>query len=407
MMQNKIAIVGVGAAGLVGADRLSSLLPDAEITLYDAMPSPARKILMAGKSGLNITHSEPLDLFCQRYGAAAGWMGPMLADFGPSEVIEWMEGLGQAHFVGSSGRVFPKIFKASPLLRAILVRLEGRGVRLETRHRWRGWDTEGALIFVTAEGEKQVQADATLLALGGPSWPRLGTDGKFVTALEAIGLSSAPYRPANCGFDAAWSTEFSDKWAGEPIKSVRLSYNGTQSAGDFVITRNGVEGSAVYALSAALRDGLQGKDEVVLAVDLRPHQSLEAIEAKLSKPRGKTSLSNHLRKSLNLKGAQAALLKECTSKEAMSNMAVLARAIKALPIKLTAPRPLNEAISCAGGVRLDQLDDNMMVKKRPGLFLAGEMLDWEAPTGGYLLTGCFSQGYRAAGGIADYLKTLS
>lgn len=406
-MAGQVMIVGAGAAGLVAADHLSALRPDLSISLYDAMPSPARKILMAGKSGLNLTHKEGFDdlaLFTSRYGDAEGWIRPLLDDFGPKELVEWVEGLGQEIFVGSSGRIFPRIFKASPLLRSLMKRLEERGVSLHTRHRWQGWSDDGALRFATPEGEVCISFDACLLALGGPSWPKLGTDGAALTFLEAKGLATCAYRPTNCGFDVDWSDGFIADHAGEPVKSVRLSHGNTEIQGDFIISKDGIEGSAVYGLSTSLRDSLEQDGAATLTIDLRPHQSLETIQTRLARPRGKQSMSNMLRKSLNLKGVQAALLKECTSREAYSDVERLARAIKALEIPVMRPRPLEEAISCAGGVLLSELNNNLMVKRLPGLFLAGEMLDWEAPTGGYLLTGCFSQGYRAAKGIADYLS---
>lgn len=405
-MARHVVIIGAGAAGLMAADHLSALRPDLSIALYDAMPSPARKILMAGKSGLNLTHAEGLDdlsLFSSRYGKAQSWIQPMLEAFGPKALIEWVEGLGQETFIGSSGRVFPKIFKASPLLRALIQRLETRGIHLHSRHRWQGWAENGSLLFATPEGEVSVACDACLLALGGPSWPRLGTDGAALALLEAKGVQTHPFRPANCGFDVDWSEDFTAHHAGAPIKSVRLNHGSKAIQGDFVISQHGIEGSAVYGLSASLRDVCERDGSATLSIDLRPHQNLEALIAKLSRPRGKQSMSNMLRKGLNLKGAQAALLKECTPRAVYSDATQLARAIKALEIPILRPRPLDEAISCAGGVLLPELNENLMMTRLPGLFLAGEMLDWEAPTGGYLLTGCFSQGYRAAKGIADYL----
>ena len=406
----RVGIVGAGAAGLMAADRLSALCPDCSITLYEAMTSPARKVLMAGKSGLNLTHSENFDAFCGRYGAAAADLRPMLKEFGPRDLMDWAEGLGQSLYVGSSGRVFPTCHKASPLIRALLTRLAARNVRLETGHRWIGWDDDGALTFTTREGMHTVAPDATLLALGGPSWPRLGTDGAFVDALRAADIPLRPYRPANCGFDVAWppnfQEDFTERWAGEPVKSVRLSFDGREVMGDFVLTRHGVEGSAIYALSAPLRDGIEAGDGPArLMLDLRPHQSVDVLAQRLARPRGKQSMTNHLRRTINLTGVQTALLKTFSPREAMGDPEQIAAYIKALPLPLRAPRPINEAISTAGGVMLDALDEDLMVRARPGLFMAGEMLDWEAPTGGYLLTGCFSQGWRAAKGMADYLST--
>ena len=402
-MFETVAIIGAGAAGLMAADHLSALRSDLQITLYDTMPSPARKILMAGKSGLNLSHNEDFDDFCARYGAASDWMRPLLEDFGRDELIDWVHGLGQETFVGSSGRIFPKAMKASPLLRALLARLEARRVQLRTHHRLQDISINGTMTF-DAKGETvEVKADATLLAMGGPSWPRLGCNGAILPILKVLGLETHPYRPANCGFDMDWSSGFAEQWAGHPVKSVALHVGEHITQGDFVITRHGVEGSAVYGVSAPLRDALEAGRGDGLKLDLRPNQSKQALLDKLSRPRGKQSLSNHLRKSVKLQGVQAALMKECTPREVMSDPIKLVDAIKSLPLPTLRPRPLEESISAAGGVALSELEDSLMVRKVPGLFLAGEMLDWEAPTGGYLLTGCFSQGHRAAKGLADYL----
>ncbi|WP_316858146.1 TIGR03862 family flavoprotein [uncultured Cohaesibacter sp.] len=402
-----VAIIGAGAAGLMAADRLSVLRPDISITLFDAMPSPARKVLMAGKSGLNITHQSGIDApeaFCSQYGPASKWIAPMLSEFGPKQIVGWMEDLGQESFAGSSGRIFPKTMKASPLLRALMQRLASRNVALETRHRWHGWEGNGALLFSTPQGERCVKADACLLALGGPSWPKLGTDGAFLQPLRDIGLESRPYRPANCGFDVAWPADFVEQWAGTPIKSIRLTFEDQTVRGDFVITKHGIEGGPVYALSFLLRDEIEESGSAVLKVDLRPHLPRTDVVRLIRQPRGKQSLANHLRKLLRIQGPQAALLKACTEKEIMQDADALAGAIKALPIPLLRPRPLEEAISTAGGILVSQLDDKLMMRSKPGLFLAGEMLDWEAPTGGYLLTACLSQGYRAASGLSAYLS---
>ncbi len=405
--KNKVAIIGAGTAGLMAADRLSLARPDLAITLYDAMPSPARKILMAGKSGLNISHQEGIDAperFLARYGEAAAFMAPLLAHFGPTQLVDWMKGLEQDLFVGSSGRLFPTCMKASPLLRALLGRLDGRGVTLQSRHRWLGWDEESALLFSTPEGSHSVHADAVLLSLGGPSWPRLGTDGSFVEALRARGLAIRPYRPANCGFDVEWPEAFSAQWAGQPVKSVRLSFGDQNVAGDFIITRHGIEGGPVYGLSAPLRNAIERDGQALLSIDLRPQLSVDQLAAKLSRPRGKQSLSNHLRKTIRLQGLQASLVKLLTDRETMQHPERLAKCLKALPLSLVRPRPLSEAISTAGGVSLEALDEHLMARALPGLFLAGEMLDWEAPTGGYLLTACLSQGLCAADGISAYLS---
>lgn len=409
-MPKTIAIIGAGAAGLMAADHLSELMADQErdwqITLYDAMPTPARKLMMAGKSGLNLTHAQPIDEFIASYSPYADWMAPMIREFGPREVRSWSYAMGQSTFEGSSGRVFPKSMKASPLLRRHFQHLEKRGVKLVTRHRWQGWTDDNALLFETPEGQATIRADAVLLALGGPTWPRLGTDGNFLSVLEEKGIACSPYRPANCGFEVGWSKQFIQQWAGEPVKSVTLTFGDRQVHGDFVITRYGIEGSAVYGLSAPLRDALEAGAPVTLQIDLRSHHDLDEVKKRLDQPRGKQSFANHIRKRLHLKGVQAALLKECTPREVMNDMGKLAQAIKALPIHVTAPRPLEEAISCAGGVHLSELGDDLMVKRQPGLFIAGEMLDWEAPTGGYLLTACMSQGHHAALGIGRYLNEL-
>ena len=402
----QVAIIGAGASGLMAADHLSALRPDLSITLYDGMPSPARKILMAGKSGLNITHKQGIDDpagFAARYGTAEKWIAPLLADFGAAEIIDWITQLGADPFVGSSGRIFPKVMKASPLLRALMKRLEARGVTLKARHRWMGWDETGQLSFNTPDGTTPITADATLLALGGPSWPRLGTDGGFLPVLGDRGLTVHPFKPANCGFDIDWQEDFGKEWAGTPIKSVALRHGEHVATGDFVITRTGIEGGTVYALSAPLRERIATHGSATLFVDLRPNQSAEALANRLSRPRGKQSMANHVRKSINLKGPQAALLKHATDRDVMRDPTALAAAIKALPLTLARTRPISEAISCAGGVDCSQVNEQMMVKRIPGLFLAGEMLDWEAPTGGYLLTACLSQGHRAAEGLASYL----
>ena len=424
-MQEKkktVAIIGAGASGLMAADRLSTLRPDLSIHLFDAMPSPARKILMAGKTGLNISHRSGLadpNAFAKHYGKATDWMQPMLEEFGTKAILDWMEMLGQPHFIGSTGRIFPKVMKASPLLRALMKRLEDRGATWATKHRWIGWNEAGALLFHTEQGEQCFEADACLLALGGPSWPRLGTDGAFLTPLIAQGIACAPYRPSNCGFDVELPESFGKEWAGTPVKSVRLSFGERSVSGDFVLSQHaagntpetresdiahcGIEGGPVYALSALIRDALEKGGSVTLNIDLRPNLTLAQVKERLCRPRGKQSFSNHLRRSLKLQGVQAALLKALTDKSVMNDVDQLSNAIKNLSLRVTAPRPIAEAISTAGGVLLDELDETLMVKRAPGLFIAGEMLDWEAPTGGYLLTGCFSQGFRAAKGIAHYL----
>nr|WP_321457759.1 TIGR03862 family flavoprotein [uncultured Cohaesibacter sp.] len=423
-MQNDqitVAIIGAGAAGLIAADRLSAIAPDISIKVFDAMPSPARKVLMAGKSGLNISHKSGIGnpaSFAQKYGDAAERMEPMLAAFGTQGIMDWMDGLEQEHFVGSSNRIFPKVMKASPLVRAVMKRLEARGVTLATRHRWIGWNSDGALLFTTPEGEKAVEAQACLLALGGPSWPKLGTDGKFLEPLSEQGIASAPYQPANCGFDVNLPLELGKDWAGTPVKSVGLSFAGRTVVGDVMISLRkdasvpadadekvcSLEGGLIYLLSKALREAINENGSATLSLDLRPNLSEEQVRERLDRPRGKQSFSNHLRRCLKLQGVQAALLKTLTDKSVMSDSGALAAAIKALPVTVIRPRPIEEAISTAGGILFSEMDEDLMVKRKPGLFIAGEILDWEAPTGGYLLTGCLSQGYHAAEGIARYLS---
>jgi len=395
-----IAIIGAGPAGLMAAE----VLAEAGLTpvLYDAMPTPARKFLMAGKSGLNITHREALEPFLSRYGDAEDKIAPAVRAFTPKAIRDWASGLGTETFVGSSGRVFPTAFKASPLLRAWLKRLSDLGVTLMTRHRFTGWDTDGALVFETPEGQKTVKADATLLALGGASWPRLGADGSWTEALAAKGVDITPFRPANCGFNVAWSPHFKDRFEGEPVKGAILHAGEHSLKGDFVITRNGIEGSAVYALSAALRDRIEAEGQAVLTLDLMPDKSAEALTQQLLKPRGKRSLATHLKKAVHISGVKAGLLRECLPKDVMTDPIRLATALKSVPITLTAPRPIEEAISVAGGIRFDALDHNLMLRAMPGTFAAGEMIDWEAPTGGYLLTACLAEGRQAALGMLAF-----
>lgn len=393
-------VIGAGPAGLMAAEHLA--LAGVAVEILDAMATPARKFLRAGIGGLNLTHSEPLARFVARYGAQAERFGRWLAEFGPEQQRDWARGLGIETFVGSSGRVFPTDFKAAPLLRAWLRRLAEQGVRLHTRHRWLGWAPDGRLRFATPEGEATIQADATVLALGGGSWPQLGSDGGWVTVLQEAGIELSPLRPANCGFDVDWSEHFRARFAGQPVKSVGLSVAGHSLKGEFVVTRTGIEGSAVYALSAPLRDACP---DARLIVDLKPDWSVEKLAAALARPRGSRSLSHHLERTAGLKGVTAGLLRE-RGLSLPQEPAALARAIKALPLTLRRPRPLTEAISTAGGVRFDALDDDLMTKTRPGLFIAGEMLDWEAPTGGYLLTGCFATGRVAGLAAARWAKSV-
>jgi uncharacterized flavoprotein (TIGR03862 family) len=405
---HKVAIIGGGPAGLMAAEALSQA--GVVVDLYDAMPSTGRKFLMAGKGGMNITHSEPLDRFISRYGARSGHVGSWLADFGPDALCEWAHGLGISTFVGSSGRVFPTDMKAAPLLRAWLHRLREAGVHFHMRHRWRGWigpeSDNTTLRFETSEGEVIVNADAVVLAMGGGSWKQLGSDGTWVPLLAARGISIAPLKPANCGFDAQWSSHFREKYAGHPLKSVTLSFTDASGnrhckQGDLMVTTSGVEGGLIYALSALLRDEIEAAGSVVVHIDLLPGKDLARVIAEVDHPRGSRSMSGHLQSRANIKGVKVGLLRELIPRSYFDQPGQLAAAIKSLPLVLVAPRPLNEAISSAGGVVFEELDERLMAL--PGVFCAGEMLDWEAPTGGYLLTACFASGRRAGQGAIDWL----
>lgn len=407
MDEQFVAVIGGGPAGLMAAETLSR--GGCAVQVFEAMPSLGRKFLMAGKGGMNITHSEDKDRFLSRYGDRRPWLEPMLASFGADELRAWIHGLGIETFVGSSGRVFPKEMKAAPLLRAWLHRLRESGVRLHVRHRWLGWADDGALRFATPEGERRVMPVATVLALGGGSWVKLGSDGAWVENLRGQGVPVARLRPANCGFDVGWSDFFRERFAGAPVKSVSASCIDVQGRvyqrrGECIVTAHGIEGGLVYALSAALRDAIEAAGQGVLTLDLSPDRSLEQVQAETSRPRGSRSLASHLQSRLGLSGVKAALLRECLSKETVADPIRLATGIKALPVVLTAPRPLDEAISSAGGVEREGLDENLMLKARPGVFCAGEMLDWEAPTGGYLLTACFTTGAAAGEGALRWLQ---
>ena len=409
---SRAAVVGGGPAGLMAAEVLAA--QGIAVDLFDAMPSVGRKFLLAGRGGLNLTHSEPPEPFLARYGAISEGLRQALAAFGGEAVRRWAAELGIDTFVGTSGRVFPTDMKAAPLLRAWLHRLRASGVRLHTRHRWVGWDEAGALVFEAPSGRVVHAADATVLALGGASWPRLGSDGAWVPLLQARGVRIAPLRPANCGFDVAptrptvagWSEVLRERFAGQPIKPVAARMPGEPHAspGEFVLTDTGVEGSLVYAFSARLREQIAARGQATWLLDLLPQLSEARVRAEVAHPRGPRSLSTHLKSRLGIAGAKAALLHELLSREQMENPAVLAAMLKALPLRLARPRPVEEAISTAGGVRLDAIDDHAMVRNVPGLFCAGEMLDWEAPTGGYLLTACFATGRMAGEGAADWLR---
>ncbi|MDP3596258.1 MAG: TIGR03862 family flavoprotein [Nitrospirota bacterium] len=380
-----------------------------EVDLYDAMASVGRKFLLAGKGGLNLTHSEPSEKFLSRYGARRAQVESLLASFGPDALQIWVRGLGIETFVGSSGRVFPKDLKAAPLLRAWLRRLRQSGVRFHMRHRWSGWDAQGAPCFVTPEGNRSVQADAVIFALGGGSWPKLGSDASWVPLLSGRGLQISPLQPANCGFDVGWSEHFRMKFAGQPVKSVAIILRNDAGAeswhpGEFIITETGVEGGVIYSVSAALRDEILAKGVATLRLDLAPDRDVPRLTHDLSRPRGKRTMATHLQRQAHIEGVKAGLLREVVSKEDFADPARLAAAIKSLPLRLVSPRPLEEAISTAGGVPFEALDRRLMVRKLPGFFCAGEMLDWEAPTGGYLLTACFASGRVAGAGAVAWLK---
>ncbi|CZT33819.1 TIGR03862 family flavoprotein [Rhizobium sp. 9140] len=402
--EKTIAIIGGGPAGLAAAEVLSET--HHRVTVYDAMPTIGRKFLLAGKSGLNLTHAEPYDAFAGRFGAANDRLRPALDAFSPEAVQRWAEGLGVETFVGSSGRVFPKAMKASPLLRAWRQRLETRGVIIQTRWRWIGFgdgrDNE-EFVFETPEGIRTITSDATVLALGGASWPRLGSDARWVPMLEARGIAVAPFRPANCGFDVAWSEDFTTRFAGTPVKSVVATSEGGRTQGEFVITRHGIEGSLVYSHAAARRDRLEAEGQADFCLDLLPGRSLEALTSALEAAPRKASFSNRLRKAARIDGVKLALLREVVRDADRLPAKDLAPALKRLRIPLDRPRPIAEAISSAGGIPLAAIDAAGMIRQMPGVFVAGEMVDWEAPTGGYLLTACLATGRSAASGLLDWL----
>ncbi|TQF30775.1 NAD(FAD)-utilizing dehydrogenase [Bradyrhizobium sp. UNPA324] len=380
----------------------------ARVTVYDAMPSAGRKFLMAGRGGLNLTHSEPLPQFMARYREAAPTLQAAIAAFSPEALRVWSEALGEPTFVGSSGRVFPKAFKASPLLRAWLRRLDASRVRFAFRHRWTGWDGEGRLLFRTQEGLAAVVADATVLALGGASWPRLGSDGSWVEFLAAKGVAISKLRPANSGFMVAWSDVFRDRFEGQPLKGVALTVGAHTVRGEAMITRSGIEGGTVYALSAELREAVLGLGQANLMIALRPDLDAAALTTRLSGTRGKQSLANFLRKAAQVTPVGIGLMQEAAIASgrplASLSPAELAHLINAIPIQLTGVAPIDRAISTAGGIALGELDEHFMLRELPGVFAAGEMLDWEAPTGGYLLQASFATGAAAGRGVLAWLQ---
>ncbi len=400
-MQIAVAVIGGGPAGLMAAHAL--VQRGHVVHLFDAMPSLGRKFLMAGKSGLNLTHAEPFDGFLDRFGHAKPDLEPALRAFPPDGVRRWAEELGTETFVGSSGRVFPKSMKAAPLLRAWLKGLRDRGLVTHIRHKWVGWSSAGALMFETPAGQIEVSPQATVLALGGASWPSLGSDGAWARVMRAQGIDIQPLQPANCGFDVEWSAHFLERFAGSPVKSVTLSHAGLSFPGEFVVTKKGVEGGGIYALAASLREAITKSGSADLVLDLAPDVEPDRLLNKLESPQGSRSFATHLKKTIRITGVKAGLLRECASTQ-LATPASVAAAIKNLTLTLVSPRPVEEVISTAGGVAFSALDEGLMVREKPGLFCAGEMLDWEAPTGGYLLNGCMATGRRAGEAACVFLE---
>lgn len=403
----RVAVVGGGPAGLMAAERLRAA--GFAVDLFEAKGSVGRKFLIAGKGGLNLTHSDPRPLFASRYRERAAAVGRWLERFDADALRDWARGLGVDTYVGSSGRVFPLDRKAAPLLRGWVRRLRAQGVALHVQQRWTGWADDGALCFDTPHGPVQVQADATVLALGGASWPQLGSDGAWASVLAATGVEVAPLRAANCGFELDWSPHFAQRHAGAPLKPVVLHWQDAdggarQLQGECVVAGYGLEGSLIYAVSATLRERIERDGHADIALDLVPGRDPDALRAAFARPRGGRSLSEHLRRTVGVHGAKAGLLREVLPADALDDPDRVAAALTRLPLRLRRPRPVAEAISTAGGVRLEALDDGLMLRARPGTFVAGEMLDWEAPTGGYLLTACFASGCMAADGVVDWLR---
>jgi uncharacterized flavoprotein (TIGR03862 family) len=396
-IEKSVAVIGGGPAGLMAAQELAT--GGVRVDVYDAMPSVGRKFLLAGRGGMNITHAEDYAHFLTRYGARAAELRPMLDAFGPQQVRDWVHGLGIDTFVGTSGRVFPTEMKAAPMLRAWLHRLRESGVHFHQRHRWLGWNEDGSLRIESPQGEISVRADATVLALGGASWARLGSDGAWVPVLAERGVKMVPLQPSNCGFDIGWSEHFVTKYAGQPLTTVAVD----GKKGQLVVTATGIEGSLVYAHSAGWRHQVNAEGSAVIKLDLLPDLSLQRVLDELSHPRGSRSMSSFLQSRLHIKGVKTGLLHEVLNKDEFHDVERVAHTLKALPLRLRATRPIDEAISCAGGVKFEALEGTML-RKVPGVFVAGEMLDWEAPTGGYLLTACFASGLQAA---RDALRWLA
>lgn len=401
-MPDHVAIIGAGPAGLMAAEKLSAA--GVTVTIYERMPTAGRKFLMAGRGGLNLTHSEPLEEFLKRYGAAEEYLSPLIHEFSPDNLRAWCEELGQETYIGSSGRVFPKAMKASPLLRAWLQRLQNAGVTIKYGYTWQGWEDDH-LIFKLPDGRtEKIKPLATLLALGGASWPRLGSDGAWVDILKAQTIEIKPLRPANSGFNVPWSPIFRQKYAGQPVKPITITCSESSVQGEIMITQSGIEGGAVYALSFAIRTMLETKGKALATLDLRPDISFEDLQQRLKKPRGRDSVSNHLRKAGGLSPVAIGLMNEILHQR---KGVELARLVKALPLTITGTSGIERAISTAGGISLSEINDHMMLKEKPGVFVAGEMLDWEAPTGGYLLQATFSTAVRAAKGITAFLNAHS
>jgi uncharacterized flavoprotein (TIGR03862 family) len=397
-----IAIIGAGPAGLIAAEHLSSR--GHKVTIYERMPSAGRKFLLAGRGGLNLTHSEPIEEFIARYAKAANTLAPLIHALSPADLRAWCHGLGEDTFIGSSGRVFPRSFKASPLLRAWLRRLADQSVALQTGHHWTGWADDGALLFSTQQGSTQVRADATLLALGGASWPRLGSDGSWVQVLADKGVAIAPLMPSNCGFAVPWSRILTERFAGTPLKRIAISFEGRTASGEAMITEEGIEGGAIYALAGPIRDRIAREGSASIRLDLRPDLDAQVLAERLAAARKGESFSNRLRKQIGLSPVAISLIHEADRHASQKDAVALAQLVKAMPVIITGVRPIDRAISTAGGIRFEAVTEHLMLKAMPGVFCAGEMLDWEAPTGGYLLQGCFATGMAAARGIDRFVS---